>query len=182
MKLPDLDKISKYFYYDETSPSSIRWKIQLINGKAGVGNVAGYKRPNNYWFTGVDKRQYQNGLLVLLLHGFIPEENQVVDHIDGDPSNNNIRNLRFVDYKINARNRKLPVSNKTGYIGVNSNSKIVKVEWYDLEGNKQTKAYSINKYGYAQALELAINFRKSKILELNNLGAGYTDRHGTNTK
>lgn len=45
-------------------------------------------------------------------------ENEL-DHIDGDPSNNKIENLRDVTRKVNAQNRRKALKNsKTGFLGV----------------------------------------------------------------
>jgi hypothetical protein len=41
-----------------------------------------------------------------------------VDHIDGDTSNNSIRNLHIVTAKQNVENRKKQSNNSTGYSGV----------------------------------------------------------------
>lgn len=42
----------------------------------------------------------------LVAEAFIPNPNKypVVDHIDGDPSNNDVKNLRWADWKQNNRN------------------------------------------------------------------------------
>lgn len=41
-----------------------------------------------------------------------------IDHIDGDPLNNRLNNLRDVSASINSRNRVLGVNNKSGHHGV----------------------------------------------------------------
>jgi hypothetical protein len=48
----------------------------------------------------------------------------VIDHINGDPSDNRIANLRDVDLNINSQNqRKAMNTNKTGFIGVHATYK-----------------------------------------------------------
>ena|GEM_PF-811824 len=47
-----------------------------------------------------------------------PPSNMVVDHIDGDPTNNLKCNLRICSQKDNARNRKIQSNNTSGFKGV----------------------------------------------------------------
>lgn len=49
-------------------------------------------------------------------HGEFPTK--PMDHINHDRTDNSIENLRVVTYQENARNRKLPVNNTSGTIGV----------------------------------------------------------------
>lgn len=46
-------------------------------------------------------------------------DKDIVDHIDRDPSNNDLSNLRLVDASQNKLNQKLQKSNKSGHRGVN---------------------------------------------------------------
>ena len=48
-------------------------------------------------------------------HGFLPK---IIDHIDGNPSNNNLDNLREASHAENMRNSKIPTSNSSGFKGV----------------------------------------------------------------
>lgn len=53
---------------------------------------------------------------VFLMHwGYLPE---LVDHIDRDPSNNRVENLRSSNKKENSLNTGLRATNKSGYKGV----------------------------------------------------------------
>lgn len=60
----------------------------------------------------------------LFLHHFVLQQhvikfkNKDVDHIDRDPSNNNIKNLRVVRHQINSYNRGLFKNNTSGFKGV----------------------------------------------------------------
>lgn len=180
MRIPDIKILQCMIKYDESSPSYLRWVKSTVNGKGICGEVCGYKRKNGYWFTGIDKNKYQNGLLVLLLNGYYPPENHVVDHIDGNPSNNKIDNLRFVSHAVNSRNRKLPSNNSVGVTGVYVQGGVICTSWYDLSKTRNRKYFSIKRYGYELALQLAIEFRKQMLENLNDNGAGYTDRHVDN--
>ena len=46
-------------------------------------------------------------------------------------------------------------------------------------GKQKHKFFNVGVYGYEKAKELACTFRKTVIDDLNELGAGYTKRHGT---
>lgn len=50
-----------------------------------------------------------------IFHGEWPDE---IDHINGDPLDNRIVNLRSVSHRENAANRRTPTNNKSGHMGV----------------------------------------------------------------
>ena len=60
-------------------------------------------------------------LIYWLCTGIRPPDDMIIDHIDGNPSNNKIDNLRLVTYSQNAINVKLQKSNTSGYKGVKFN-------------------------------------------------------------
>ena len=83
----------------------------------------------------INKKHYKTHRLVyLMFYGYMPKE---VDHIDGNPLNNDITNLRQADRSEQNCNTKLRVNSKTGIKGVswdtNRNKWIVVVN-----KNKQT--------------------------------------------
>lgn len=57
----------------------------------------------------------------LMFRGEIPQGAEI-DHINGNRADNRIENLRVVSKPENARNRKLPVNNSSGEIGVQRRS------------------------------------------------------------
>ena len=78
-------------------------------------------------------------------------------------------------------------NNTSGTTGVGLDKKETKgktylswvATWFDLYGKKKVKRFSISKYGDEQSKQLAMDFRNDKIKELNTLGAGYSERHGS---
>jgi hypothetical protein len=61
-----------------------------------------------------------------MFNGPIPE-GYYIDHIDGNPSNNKLENLRLANQKENSRNSKKPKNNTSGYKGVHWNKE--KEKW-----------------------------------------------------
>ena len=61
------------------------------------------------------KLYLEHRLIFLLLQGYLPD---LVDHIDRDPSNNHISNLRAADKRINSINTGVPSNNNSGIKGV----------------------------------------------------------------
>jgi len=70
------------------------------------------------------KVYYGHILAWIYTYGEIPTFD--IDHIDGNPSNNRIDNLRLSTKGENARHSKRPVNNTSGYKGVSWNKRLNK--------------------------------------------------------
>lgn len=94
---------NEYFYYDETSPSCLRWKVK--RKAAEKDSVAGWDdQCSGYYRVQVCRRQYfVHRIIWELFNGSI--EGQSVDHIDNDRKNNRISNLQLVSTKQNNQKR-----------------------------------------------------------------------------
>ena len=57
-----------------------------------------------------------------------PENKKCVDHIDNNPLNNHISNLRWASYQENSYNRKINIKNTSGVKGVHFNKNANKWE------------------------------------------------------
>ncbi len=84
-----------------------------------VGKRAGYRRPDGY----IEVRKSGHKMLAHRVVYFLASGedpgNRFVDHIDGDPSNNNPENLRIATNTENMRNvRRLRANNTSGRHGV----------------------------------------------------------------
>ncbi|MBR8343039.1 HNH endonuclease [Burkholderia ambifaria] len=103
--------LARMVYQDGNLLWANAWKKQLNGTIAGREDSDGYRRIHvpSIGMIGVHR------LIFLLHHGFLPE---FVDHIDGNPRNNSIENLRAATRHENARNVKTPVTNTSGRKGV----------------------------------------------------------------
>lgn len=188
--------------YDENSPSGLSWKINIMSGKyqqiqkIKTGDFAGNKhfqgkRPHAWTIGYKGERYYIHRIVWILKFENIPD-NMVIDHIDGNPFNNKITNLRLVTQHVNARNRKLLPQNKTGVNGVCINSKhrksgkidtYIVITWKDYKSGKgkyKRKAFDILDFNSQEsALEFGRIYREDIIANLNDGSPEYTERHGT---
>lgn len=170
------------FYYDESSPSGLRWKIK--SGNKLAGDVAGGKSHNpdgsaKAWEIGYGYDLYKaHRIIWILVNGSIDAELNI-DHIDGDSFNNKIDNLRLVTQSINLKNRRMQKTNTSGKTGViwrtrNDSGVLYALARVELEGKVYSKWFNTEIYGKDRAFELASEWRDSKIKELGV----FTERHG----
>ncbi len=118
--------------------------------------------------------KYYTGILVdnknVCYHNYITGF-KMTDHIDRDPLNNCLSNLRECDHKINNNNRAKSESSNAIVLGVtyskSSNSFRARIKQDDKE---TTKYFSVEKYGYEIAKQMAIDARQefNRIFNCNN--------------
>lgn len=171
-----------YFKIDSKSPSGLSRIRGVFNGKYEKGNIGycGYIKDNNSWEVPFKGRSLKVHRVVWeLANGKIPN-NCVIDHIDGDSSNNSLSNLRAVPAEVNSRNRGKSKNNNSGVSGVSyrEDYNCYTASWC-YSDKVRSKAFSANKYGHDNAFKLACEYREEQIRLLNEQGAGYTERHGT---
>lgn len=105
------DVLHELFEYRD---GELYWKIN--KGRARIGSLASKKRPDGYARVGIDgKRYFAHRLIFLMQHGYLPK---FIDHIDGNPSNNLLSNLREATHQENIRNKKTQTNNQSGTNGV----------------------------------------------------------------
>lgn len=177
------------FYYDETSSTGLRWKINIYKGpKLGVtsrriGDEAGCRK----YISGTSRRdcvtiqycrvRYQlHRIIWEMFNGTIPE-GMVIDHLNGDPWDNRIENLSCKTVKENNQNKSKRSDNTSGFTGV---------KW-QVRGHltyamayleDKSKVFSVKAYGLMPALYMACQYRKLLIERENNAGAKFTERNG----
>lgn len=91
------------------------WKVSNTN-RIKIGQRAGSANNKGYLSTQVKGKLMKNHRIIFLMcHGFLPE---IVDHIDGNVSNNDVSNLRAATKGQNNYNRKMGNNNTSGVKGV----------------------------------------------------------------
>lgn len=86
------------------------WKIN--RGNIAAGTKAGVINRRGYLQVMVQKKNYLGHRVIFLMHhGYMPPE---IDHIDGNPSNNRIENLREATHEQNIANIGLRKTNTSG--------------------------------------------------------------------
>lgn len=184
-----LAALKESLYMDATSPSGLRWRTDKRSGQHSqflcrkAGDVAGGF--SGYWHMTIN---YETVLchraIMCLLLDVEPDDLPFIDHENGDKSDNSVGNLKLSSAAKNSRNKKMASVNKSGKTGVfewedkRRGAWYVRAQWYDLEGNRHKKDYSVNVHGRCQAWEMAVTLREKMINQMNSQGAGYSERHG----
>lgn len=118
MSKPDItaEQLQKMLDYSAETGVLV-WKIRPSRS-VKFGDVAGCVDSKGYITVGINRRIYKSHRLVwLIVHGVWP--NGLIDHIDGNKSNNCLSNLRLVNETGNAENVRRPNKrNKSGFMGV----------------------------------------------------------------
>jgi hypothetical protein len=199
--IKDYNSIDWYskFYYDPTSPTGLRWKVDNNVGnpkcKRKSGDIAGSTKTTKgmiYSTVSHKGHNYYAHRVIWIMHNGYLDNNLVVDHISG--FSNNIENLRVVPQELNNKNAALRKDNSTGIQGVNFTTAkggkgglikdyytFASANWHEKVDGKfvaKCKHFSVKKLGLLPAFAMACKYREEKIAELNALGYGYTDNHG----
>ena len=125
--------LQSLFHY---SNGDLYWKVQLSK-VAKVGDKAGSIDRLGYLNIQIHRKKYKAHRIIFLMHhGYLPE---CIDHIDRNPSNNRIENLRPATHTENMCNSKTPKNNKSGVKGVSWHK--VHKKWYVSIGFKNKKYF-----------------------------------------
>lgn len=109
------DRVLELYAYDsETGVFTHRFNK---GGTARAGSVAGATERSGHLKLKVDQKRYKaHRLAWLIVHGRWP--NGLIDHINRDPGDNRICNLRETDVSGNMHNRTINANNTSGAKGV----------------------------------------------------------------
>jgi len=198
-KKPNVNNIligEEVFYqleYSESSRSGLIWTVDRRNVK--TGSSAGCCGSGRYQVQINGRLYYNHRIIYSMFNRDICIENLVIDHIDGNPLNNSIKNLRAVTSDVNSRNRsrhhRKDSSIPTGVcFDTRNNMFIAQVSdpstQYENGVNKVVqrcftlKQFATSPDPYEAAKQAAVSARIEMLKELNNrLNLGYTEDHGT---
>lgn len=126
---------SDMFFYDETSPSCLRWKLPRCGVEYGL--QAGTKKSCGYYIAKVNGSSNQvHNIIWELFNGPIPDKH-LIDHIDRNKVNNKISNLRLATMQQNLMNRRNKKSS-LGFIGIAKTTDGYYEARVNINGKKKT--------------------------------------------
>lgn len=146
-------------------------------GKLRVGDRAAtpafYRGKPHRKVMSIGGRLWGEHHLVWLWHtGEFIDDDLQLDHINRDPFDNRIKNLRIVTNQVNQQNRSKARNNTSNVTGVA----------YSIRWNKYLAYANFNKKrhsaGWHETVEEAAAARQALIQRLNAQGASFTDTHG----
>lgn len=99
-------------------PATGKFNRKVTRGPCHAGAEAGGVSKHGYWRIDIDGvRYYGHRLAWLYVHGNWPS--QIIDHINGNRTDNRIENLRDVPPSVNQQNqRRATKASSTGFMGV----------------------------------------------------------------
>lgn len=80
-----------------------RWKVKPAK-RVAIGSIAGCKKKDGWVITINSVKYFAHRLAWFYVYGSI-DQNLVIDHINGNPLDNRIDNLRLVTQAVNCRNQ-----------------------------------------------------------------------------
>ena len=126
-----LDLIKLNFIYKE---GYLYWAIPKQGRKEKAGNI----NKDGYTIIVLNGIWYKAHRLIFLMHnGYLPNQ---IDHIDGNPNNNKIENLRAVSHNQNMQNKGIYKNNTSGVKGVSFDKNSNKFRVY-INMNKKRKYF-----------------------------------------
>lgn len=112
---PTADRVREIYDYNPIT-GLFKRKVRTSN-RIKIGQIAGTENAQGYILLTVDSIRYlAHRIAWLYVHGEMPGD--MIDHINGNRSDNRIDNLRQANNAENLRNRGKTASNKSGFKGV----------------------------------------------------------------
>lgn len=110
---PTRERLRHLFDYDPDTGFLTR---RVASPRCPAGEILTHTDPNKYFSVSVDGENFPAHRLIWKY--VTGQEPVVIDHIDGDKSNNRLMNLRDVDHCKNSWNRTRRTSIESGFTGV----------------------------------------------------------------
>ncbi len=130
------------------------WRVDRGNVKAGQ-KAGALNRRGYIQLCLLNKHLLAHRLIFLMHHGYLPPE---IDHIDSNPSNNKIENLREATHEQNIANVGLRVTNSSGYKNVS----------FDAKKKKWKVSMRVNKTTYHGGSFSSIEDANQKAIQMRN--------------
>jgi len=169
-------EILENFYLDEDDITIRRKRDDDVKGKFKKHDIVkpySYKNHAGMDYKGVHipgtRRTISLPWLYAVLRDMPIKDGSVIDHLDGDISNNSRENLRIVDQATNCKNRAKPKNNTSGYTGLSFHKPSGR--WVARKAINGKRVWRSSK-NFDEALKML------KELEYESLQCGYTKRHG----
>ena len=167
--------VKEMFCLDQNSESGIVWnkdRYSVAKVKCATkGTRAGYLDTRGYWVVPFEGKYVKVHRINMCLHKQMDllDANIVVNHKNGNKSDNRIENLEMCSQRTNAIKTTKRSSNKSGVVGVNcyyrGQEKFWKARICIETGKRISKNFSCNLYGEENAFNMARNWR----IEMQNL-------------
>jgi hypothetical protein len=151
------------------STGQLRWKV-TVSPRAIAGSIAGGVNCHGYVKIGINGKIYSAHKIVwAMATGEWP--NHLIDHINGNKSDNRMENLRKADVVKNAYNQKIPKNNKSGYKGVYFDSTRVSPKKWKASCSISGKRFTLGHFMTPEEAHNAlIKFREEHHGEFANNG------------
>lgn len=138
-----------------------------IFAKRDAGKQAGCATAKGYVYIGIRPRKYLAHRVAMIMSGH-DVGGMLVDHINGNPSDNRLCNLRLADHSTNGRNGRMRSTNTSGVSGVCWDRSAGK--WLARVYIAPYESKTLGAFKDLGDAREAVNAARG--------GLGYTDRHG----
>jgi hypothetical protein len=161
---------NKYRYVEDEKGMWLEVKLQGdLTFKCDVEHLpfveervwTGNKSKDKYTYYVVSRESKRRQQDHCLFHNRVYPDLEQVDHINRDGLDNRSVNVREGGGRVNPNNKRIQKNNKSGVKGVYQSGNSWSAQWFDVNGKKKRKSFSIGKYG-EEAFTMACECRKTE--------------------